>query len=218
MSYTGWSSTNYVTLGSGLVSAAPLSIACWFKMATVGLAANRDLVAIGNSGGQSNRNTFRLNFGFSPDSINASTSDGGATSAATTATAPGANTWCHAAGVWASAASRSVFINGAGKVSETTSRTPTGITNTFIGRGVGSVPDNLNSGDIVAEVGVWNVALDDAEVAALAKGTPPALVRPQSLIAYLPLVRDLVDYKGNGFSVAGSLSATDHPPIIGLLA
>jgi hypothetical protein len=45
------------------------------------------------------------------------------------------------------------------------------------------------SGDI-AEVGIWNIDLTAAEVASLAKGVSPALIRPQNHVAYLPLIRD----------------------------
>lgn len=41
-------------------------------------------------------------------------------------------------------------------------------------------------GDI-SEVGYWNVALTDADVAVLAKGVSPLLVRPEGLVAYWSL-------------------------------
>lgn len=46
----------------------------------------------------------------------------------------------------------------------------------------------LNYADAtIAEVGIWSAALDASEAAMLAKGLCPLLVRPQSLLAYLPL-------------------------------
>ena len=44
----------------------------------------------------------------------------------------------------------------------------------------------------IAEVGIWNVALTAEEIASLAKGMTCDKVRPQSLVFYAPLVRNLV--------------------------
>jgi hypothetical protein len=50
-----------------------------------------------------------------------------------------------------------------------------------------------------AEVGIWNAALTAAEIASLAKGMTPDKIRPQSLVFYAPLVRDLIDVRGGLF-------------------
>jgi hypothetical protein len=49
----------------------------------------------------------------------------------------------------------------------------------------------------IAEVGIWNVALTAAEIASLAKGMTCDKIRPQSLVYYAPLVRNLIDQKGD---------------------
>jgi hypothetical protein len=49
---------------------------------------------------------------------------------------------------------------------------------------------------IIAEVGIWNVALTAAEVASLAKGVTCNKIRPQNLVFYAPLIRNLQDTKG----------------------
>ncbi len=73
--------------------------------------------------------------------------------------------------------------------------------------------NNLSSFS-TAEVGIWNAALTAAEVAALAKGMTCDKVRPQSLVFYAPLVRDLVDQKG-GLTITNNNGATvaNHPRI-----
>ena len=65
-----------------------------------------------------------------------------------------------------------------------------------------------------AEVGIWNVALTAAEIASLAKGMTCDKVRPQSLVFYAPLVRDLIDYKG-GLTITNNNTATvaNHPRV-----
>ena len=73
--------------------------------------------------------------------------------------------------------------------------------------------NNLNSFQS-AEVGIYNAALTAAEVAALAKGMTCDKVRPQSLVFYAPLVRDLIDAKG-GLTITNNNGATvaNHPRV-----
>jgi hypothetical protein len=65
-----------------------------------------------------------------------------------------------------------------------------------------------------AEVGIWNVALSATELSSLAKGMTCDKVRPQSLVFYAPLVRDLIDQKG-GLAITNNNAATvaNHPRI-----
>jgi hypothetical protein len=66
----------------------------------------------------------------------------------------------------------------------------------------------------IAEVGIWNVALTDAEIASLADGMTCDKVRPQSLVFYAPLVRDLQDVRG-GLTITNNNTATVavHPRV-----
>jgi hypothetical protein len=67
---------------------------------------------------------------------------------------------------------------------------------------------------LIAEVGIWDVALTPEEIASLAKGMTCDKVRPQSLVFYAPLVRDLVDAKG-GLTITNNNTATvaNHPRV-----
>jgi len=69
-------------------------------------------------------------------------------------------------------------------------------------------------GGQIAEVGIWNAALTAAEIASLAKGMTCDKVRPQSLVFYAPLVRDLIDQKG-GLTITNNNAATvaDQPRV-----
>ena len=71
---------------------------------------------------------------------------------------------------------------------------------------------NLN-GDL-AEVGIWNAALTAAEIASLAKGMTCDKVRPQSLVFYAPLIRNLQDVRG-GLTITNHNTATvaNHPRV-----
>jgi hypothetical protein len=72
---------------------------------------------------------------------------------------------------------------------------------------------NYFNGDI-AEVGIWNAALTADEIASLSRGMTCDKVRPQNLVFYAPLVRDLIDVK-SGLILTNNNGATaaDHPRI-----
>ena len=59
----------------------------------------------------------------------------------------------------------------------------------------------------LADIGIWNAALTAAEIASLAKGMTYDKIRPQSLVFYAPLVRDLIDQKG-GLAITNNNAAT----------
>jgi hypothetical protein len=66
----------------------------------------------------------------------------------------------------------------------------------------------------VAEVGLYSAALTADEIASLSKGMTCDKIRPQSLVFYAPLVRDLQDTKG-GRSITNNNAATvaAHPRV-----
>lgn len=207
MALSGWSTANYTRVASGLATATPFSCAAWVYLTANALSG--DVLFLGASGSTGNSNIFRLLAGANAVALtNGNLATGSAISL---------NTWTHIAGVWASATSRSIYVNGGGKVTNTTSATPSGVDRTTIGKRDNASNDGGLAGNI-AEWGFWNAALDDAEVASLAAGAPPLNVRPTSLLAYLPMVRDFIDLKGAGFSITGSLSAADHCRIYGRAA
>lgn len=70
----------------------------------------------------------------------------------------------------------------------------------------------------LAEVGLWNIALSNAEVASLALGFSPLMIHPQNLVAYWPLfarATDEEDWVGTYKMVnSNGSTAVDHPRII----
>jgi len=119
-----------------------------------------------------------------------------------------ANSWQHGAAIFESNASRTIYLDGANSATNTTAANAAGAsTEIFIGarRQNGVIAGYF--GGLIAEVGIWNAALTAAEVASLAKGMTPDKIRPQSLVFYAPLVRDLIDQKG-GLTITNNNGAT----------
>ena len=65
-----------------------------------------------------------------------------------------------------------------------------------------------------AEAAVWLGTLTAAEIASLAKGMTCDKIRPQNLVFYAPLVRDIIDQKG-GLVITNNNAATvaNHPRV-----
>jgi hypothetical protein len=199
MAYNFNGTNQFLEVGSAVVN-RPCTMAVWAYLDNVTSA--RDLVSVSskttlavlrlnvNSGGQ-----FRI---ADQGNVNA-VANGGTVSA---------NVWNHYAGVFASGVSRTPYTNGVAGSENTTS--VASITPTFTNIGAfyagTSTPIQFMDG-LIAEVGIWNAALTAAEIASLAKGMTCDKVRPQNLVFYAPLVRDLIDQKG-GRAITNNNSAT----------
>lgn len=208
------------------VSAAPMTICAWGNADNA--TGNHNAVGVSKEGG-STTEYFILNWSgaVAGDPIRAVVAGEliGSPSIfgiAATTTGYSAGTWHHGCTVFASSTSRSAYIDGGSKGSNTDDRTPSGVNRTSIGTawsgGSGGAPTRgaAFSGH-VAEVGIWNVALTDDEVATLAKGYAPPCVRRNALVAYYPMVRDATSLKDLFSATANHLTLTggtvsDHPP------
>jgi hypothetical protein len=130
-------------------------------------------------------------------------------------TAVAANTTYHAAAVFTNNVSRDIFVNGVNEANNSASQADAiNASEILIGARRGPAGAGLYFQGQVAEVGIWNIALTTAEVASLAKGMTCDKVRPQSLVFYAPLVRDLIDVKG-GLTITNNNTATvaNHPRV-----
>lgn len=129
------------------------------------------------------------------------------------------DTWHHAAATFAdSDGNIAVYKDGTDKVTDGSAANPTTMNDTTLGcRNYSGSYEKFHSGGM-AEVGIWDAVLTDAEVAALARGVPPWKVRPQSLVAYWPLwgVHDPeIDLSGNGnnLTLYNGPTRADHAPV-----
>lgn len=121
--------------------------------------------------------------------------------------------WNHLAVTWTSAPLITLYVNGASVATSATG----GFDSAGITRALGARANGTTSSEgSVAEYGVWAAALDAAEVAALAKGASPALVRPAALEDYLLLAGRASPEPNVWGGTAGTLTGTayaDHPRI-----
>ncbi len=192
----------------------PITMACQFnpKNITTGMM----LMYIGNKLGTS-RFLLAANGDVAGDPLAAGVSNSTNTVVLVNSTSGySANIWSHACGVFESASSTSVYLNGANSATNTTALGGS-LTNINTGAvGMQWVSNSVASlaSSLIAEVGIWNAALTAAEIASLAKGMTCDKVRPQSLVFYAPLVRDLIDAKG-GLTITNNNGATvaNHPRI-----
>jgi hypothetical protein len=96
--------------------------------------------------------------------------------------------WQSAGAVWASATSRSVYVNGANKVTntQTSAVTFTDLDRTGVGVNIVGGFTELFDGRL-AHPTVWKAELTDDEFAALHAGIHPTRIRPASLVSYWSL-------------------------------
>jgi hypothetical protein len=206
-------SSRYLNTTAAPVTAVPLTMACWFNcpdgsnqaLFNLGNTSNNDrwlVVAEGNNAGDP------LSFDCIQVAVNAGAS------AAKSTSGYAINTWQHACGVATSTSSRTVYLNGGSSATNTDTRTPTAPTQVIVGGRLAGGSVGLFANGLIAEVGIWSAALTADEVASLAKGMTCDKVRPQSLVFYAPLVRNLQDVRG-GLTITNNNSATvaNHPRV-----
>jgi hypothetical protein len=109
-----------------------------------------------------------------------------------------------------------LYLNGAGQSLSFTGAIPATTSNnafneTFrIGR---SAVNNVWSTGDFAELGMWQTTLSSAEINSLAKGFACDKVRPQSLVYYTPLVREIQDLARGMTLTDASSTVQPHPRI-----
>jgi hypothetical protein len=131
-----------------------------------------------------------------------------------------ADTWIHGAGVL-DGTDAIVYWNGTNEGSESNNGTTTGNSlDVSIGNHYQTPTVRFFSGR-VAEVVLWSVALDPAELTELANGAPTLSFYPESIIFYLPVWGshspevNIVGVGGHG-TLTGSPAKADHPPLFGI--
>ncbi len=194
------------TLG---LSAWPITFACWFNSDA---ALNQTLIAFGDTDAGIDVE-LRLRDPADSDVIMVVENVG--LEFAATSSSWSTNTWHHACGIVASNTSRSVYLDGANKGSDVGNKTwPAGLDNTSIGALKNTSIIQQETSGLIAECVIWNAALTDAEVAEHAAGVTAWQVRPQNIVFYADLIRDLNDKAGGLVLTANGTVVSPHPRII----
>lgn len=214
---------NYATRNDWLgISAPPLTIAAWVHVDS--LVGARAVCSIGRND-STGEFLARVTLAVTTGVVGANAASGGASQTAVSASGVATGVWSHVAGVFASTTSRTAYRDGVGGTPNTSSVSTPSLTaqQTGVGVWVESTPTNMMDGRI-AHLAVWNVALDAAEIAALAARWSPRMIRPAALVAYWPFDRrgavpgsSKLDAWRNGFSLteSASIDYADQPPLIG---
>lgn len=199
--------SQYLSTTSAPHSGAPMTISCKARFVSTG--TNQSYISVGKNNDFSRNQIGMRNTGATQFGSFGTTSDFPIGDVVVSD-----NTQIHLCGVFASQASRVLWLDGAITAS---SSVDVGTYSTFDSVIIGSRYNPglglYASGDI-SDVGIWSVALDDDEIKCLAKGMACDKVRPQSLAFYAPLVRDLIDVRG-GLTITNNNAATvaNHPRI-----
>lgn len=222
-SFSSGSSQRLYYAGSP-VSAFPFSFVCWFYPTDA--TSNHALVGVSSTNQVANNTCLLYALGaVAGDPVAAyceGTPFGGARADSTAGFT--ANAWHHAAAVFTSASSRTVYLNGGNSATNTTTQTPdfTATLETNLGAWYSDTSNSyvLFASTRIAEAAVYNVALTASDVAALARGYSPICVRPADLVAYWPLGghhgQHDNDHWKNGYDLTAVNSPTwaDHPRVI----
>lgn len=108
------------------------------------------------------------------------------------------NTWNHLCIVLLNSTSRTVYLNGGGSSTLTSSADISGMNNIRIGCSILQTT-GTNTGTTfgrVSDAALWSTDLTIDEITSLSKGFSAKRIRPQSLEYYAPLTRDLIEYSG----------------------
>jgi hypothetical protein len=186
MARSGFLTTAYLMKSSGLITATPLSVSAQVKVGT--LATLQFVFQLQNNGSADGKNCFTL-YVASGNTVRAFTGSAAANDYAdTTGTISDTTSFHQVGGVWSSATSRKAYLDGVASTANTTNLTPSGINQATIGVNKPSSGPALPFTGSIAEVGLWNVALSDAEMAMLGAGMSPLGVRLDALVDYWPLI------------------------------
>jgi len=206
-------SSQYLIQDSASFTSLPYSFACYFQAATLG--SDVALIWLGDKD-QSNTYFAMALSASSQLSIVARTGSG--TFSASSAASLSTGVWYHGLVSIASATDQRVFVNGADKATQTSSSAPySAIDRMGFGSYRDTTPDRYFDG-LMAQPAFWNVALTDADAAALGAGVSPLLIRSQNLIKYYPYFgRDAADIdviSGGTLTNFGATTGNDEPRVL----
>jgi len=205
-------SSQYLIGGSAPVTAEPLTIALWYRLAST--PTNQMAFALAKNTGNG---AFRINITGTTMLAQRVDNTGAPSGSSSTTVANTVGTWYHAAAVFLGSGSNVTgYINGtAGTPATNTGSTLTNIDRLVVGTRLSAGSPGLYFDGDIAGVGVWNEALTADEIAGLAKGFRCRMIRPQSLRFDLRMIRNLQDLsQALAMTNTNGATVSPHPRII----
>ena len=167
------------------VSASPITLAAWFESDSA--TAVQVLVAIGDTATNDEELALVASGDLAGDPIVLSDRSGAGTTTVASTTGYTVGRWHHACGIKRNANDRSAYIDGGSRGNDVSNQPDaSGLDTIRIGVRA-RLTQSLWFNGRIAEVAIWNVALNDEEISQLAGGALPKDVRPESLVGYWAL-------------------------------
>lgn len=191
----------------------PMTLAAMFYCET--LTATNAILAVGQANA-THRHRISVNSSGAFSALSSGFTSGTTSALGISATATGqvlAGRWYHGA-MTAESNSRVAYLDGVAATANTTSfESFNNFDYTHISSQFSNSIFDYMDGEI-AEVGIWSAALTGDEIRSLSRGCACKNVRPESLVFYAPLVRNLVDVRG-GAVITNNNAATvaNHPRV-----
>lgn len=206
--------SQYGTLDPFSAASTPCSLSAWVKASSTSGSAKAMLAICGDVS-----HYHLIGLSTSLNKWYCASRAGGSEAYAASATAPSITDWVHVCAVFASATSRVIYVNGANEGNNSTSASPT-LSRLAVGiRSDGATPSATPayfSGQL-AEVAVYNAALEAGHVLSLAAGASPLVVAPSALVFYSRLAGESspeANLRGGSVSLVGTpAKGASHPRI-----
>jgi len=160
---------------------------------------------------------FRGDTGGDPVQFRVANGGGGVTRVVNSSGSFAASTWHDIVARATSTTDYDIFLDGVRSDGSTAAGIPSTTTRFVIGAFLSSGAYGSYLNDDICRCAAWSAALTDAEVLSLAAGFSPRRIRPQNIVFYAPLVREVQDIFRNGVVLTDTGTAyAEHPRTYGL--
>jgi hypothetical protein len=194
---------------SGL--ALPLSLACKVRMTNSADGLVHGILKVGDLTGATSQEKYHGLTLNSTAHLVAESSDASNWVQSTSAAAIADSNWHHIGGAFASAASRTAYLDGVAATVDTNSRTPP-INEGVIGSNFNNNGTfNQNTGHSVEWAACWNIALAAKDFASMSAGLPPYKVRPDALVFCVKLYDGMQGMLGSPWTNTSATQVSGAP-------
>lgn len=198
--------TEFLRIASVLGLIEPFS--CFAQIAINDGTVNQTLVALSDGASDAHYMIFRE----AADRLGAASNDQGVASGEAVSAGAVAAGWTGSYATWVSASDRRIRCeNTTGQ--NLTTVTPDSLSEINVARYNASI--GSYSSATFASLAFWSAVLSTDDQLALVQGFSPRRIRPQSLVFYAPLIRDVQDIRGAAAFATATGSVANHYPAYG---